>query len=297
MDRQKEADLCAAAAALLWSTVASAFKLSLRHIEVLHLLLFAGAVSVVVLSVLLVAQGKIRLLRETRPRDLGRSALLGLLNPFLYYAVLLEAYDRLPAQQAQPLNYTWAIALAILAVPFLGQRLGIRGALGIALGYSGAWVIATRGDLTGVRLSDPAGVALALGSAVIWALFWIGNVRDGRDEVVKLFLNFACGLVFILAVVLAGPGLRLPAGAGLLGAAYIGTFEMGITFVLWLRALRLTDSAARTGNLIFLSPFLSLLFIHYFVGESIHPATVVGLVLVAAGIGVQRTGGGDRVGA
>jgi drug/metabolite transporter (DMT)-like permease len=63
---------------------------------------------------------------------------------------------------------------------------------------------------------------------------------------------------------------------------------MGLTFVLWLSALRLSASTARIANLIFLSPFLSLLFIHLFVGEQIVPSTLVGLALIMGGLLVQR---------
>ena len=36
------------------------------------------------------------------------SALLGLINPFIYYIILLKAYKLLPAQVAQPLKYDMA---------------------------------------------------------------------------------------------------------------------------------------------------------------------------------------------
>ena len=41
-------------------------------------------------------------------RDWQQSLLPGLLNPCLYYLVLFKAYELLPAQQAQALNYSWA---------------------------------------------------------------------------------------------------------------------------------------------------------------------------------------------
>ena len=44
--------------------------------------------------------------------------ILGLVNPFLYYLVLFKAYDLLPAQEAQAINYTWALMLAFLSVIF-----------------------------------------------------------------------------------------------------------------------------------------------------------------------------------
>ena len=75
---------------------------------------------------------------------------------------------------------------------------------------------------------------------------------------------------------------------GLLGASYVGLFEMGITFVLWLSALKLSETTAKVGNLIFLSPFLSLIFIHFFVGEDILASTFIGLILIVAGILIQQ---------
>ena len=59
---------------------------------------------------------------------------------------------------------------------------------------------------------------------------------------------------------------------------------MGITYVLWLAALQRARSAAQISNLIFLSPFLSLVFIHFLVGEEIYPSTYAGLGLIVAGL-------------
>ncbi|EHR78811.1 permease [Thermococcus litoralis DSM 5473] len=40
----------------------------------------------------------------------------------------------------------------------------------------------------------------------------------------------------------------------------------------------------RKSNLAYLVPFLSLLFIHFLVGEEIAPTTIVGLILIVGGI-------------
>jgi len=158
------------------------------------------------------------------------------------------------------------------------------------ISYTGVVVISTEGHPLGLHFTDPFGVFLALVSTVIWALYWILNTRDGRDPVVGLFVNFVCGCPLVFAYYLLTTEVRLPKLPGLLGAAYVGIFEMGICFVLWLLALKLTDNAARISNLIFISPFLSLLFIHLLVGERILPATFIGLLFIIAGLIVQRLG-------
>ena len=272
----------------MWSTVASAFKLSLRYFSPLQLLLWADVFSIACLAGVLGISGKFRLLAAYSKRDLLRAAALGALNPFLYYVILFAAYDLLPAQEAQPLNYTWAITLTLLSIPLLGQPIGLRELGAILISYLGVVIISTRGNPFALAFSNGPGVALALGSTVVWALYWIYSTRDHHDPVAGLFLNFvfALPLVFVACAVFSDPwpsSLR-----GLAGAAYVGVFEMGITFVLWLNALKLTKSTARISTLIFFSPFLSLVFIHVLVGEMIRGSTIAGLVLIVAGNLLQQ---------
>ena len=65
---------------------------------------------------------------------------------------------------------------------------------------------------------------------------------------------------------------------------------MGITYVVWLYALRLSRTTAQVSNLIYLTPFLSLMVVHVVVGERIFGSTVVGLVLIVGGILLQHYG-------
>lgn len=290
MEKQRQAYLFGLAAVLCWSTVATAFKLSLRYLDPIQLLLYASLSSILVLAAVLASQGRLGLLFGYSRRQYLQSLGLGLLNPLLYYLILLKAYDLLPAQEAQPLNYTWALTLALLSIPLLKQKLGLA-ELGAGLVcYSGVLVISTRGDLAGFHFSNPLGVALALGSTVIWALYWIFNTRDRRDPVAGLLLNFLFALPFILLACLLFSEPRVSDVRGLLGALYVGVFEMGITYVLWLLALKRSANAARIGNLIFISPVFSLVFIHLLVGEEILSSTLVGLGLILAGLVIQKLG-------
>ena len=202
--------------------------------------------------------------------------------------MLFEAYDRLPAQEAQPLNYTWPVVVVILSAPLLKQPIGRVSLAAIGVSFVGVLVIATRGDLLSFRFSDPIGTALAVGSAFIWAAFWLTNVRDDRDAVVKLLLNFVFGLIFVSIAVLALAGPPPLDVRGIAGSAYAGVFEMGVTFVLWMRALSLSRTTAQVSNLVYLSPFLSLVLINVFVGETILPSTVIGLLFIVGGIVIRR---------
>ena len=275
-------------AVLLWSTVATAFKLALRELDVLQLLAYSVSCSALVLLCILACQGRLSLLRQYASDTPGYFLVMGLVNPVLYYLVLLQAYALLPAQQAQAINYTWAITLALLAVPLLGHRLNRRDLLALALGYGGVLIIATRGQLMELRFDSLPGVGLALLSTVIWALYWLVSTRNRRDPVACLCLNFAVATPVALALCAVFSSLAVPGWRGLAAAAYVGVFEMGLTFALWSTALRLSSGVSRIGNLIFLSPLMSLVFIATILGEAIHPATLVGLALIIPGVLLQQ---------
>lgn len=286
MKDQRRATLLGLVTVLLWSTVATAFKLSLRHLSPVALLAWSATVSLLVLAGVVTARRGWTALRRAPRRDLLLAAGLGVVNPCLYYLILFEAYDRLPAQVAQPLNYTWALTLTWLSVPLLGQRPRARDLLAGLVCYAGVAVISTGGDLRDWQSVDPAGVALALGSTLLWALYWLGNARSRLEPASGLLVNFAVGAPLVLLYGWARRDLGAD-GPGLLGALYVGVVEMGVTFVIWLTALKLAENTSRVANLIFLSPFLSLVFIQFVLGEAVRPATLGGLALIVGGLAWQ----------
>ncbi|WP_157378632.1 DMT family transporter [Aliagarivorans taiwanensis] len=294
MTSQKLAYAFGISAVLMWSTVATAFKLALAVVSPAQLVLLASLFSIIVLLLCLLKQGRLSLVWQCARSRPWYLLSLGAINPFLYYLVLFQAYDLLPAQQAQPLNYTWAITLSLLAVPFLGQRLRRQDLLAMALGYMGVLIIATRGDVFSMQFDSVPGVVLALLSTLLWAGYWILNTRNQQDPIASLLVAFVMSLPMTFVYCWWSDGLppfELKAWAG---AAYVGVFEMGLAFVCWVMALKHTNNTSSISNLIFISPFLSLLFINKILGESIEPATYVGLVAIISGLLVQQWRGKAR---
>jgi drug/metabolite transporter (DMT)-like permease len=285
---QKHAIFFALAAVVLWSTVATAFKLALMQLSPLQLLFYASAFSWLFLGIFLLVNGQYTQVKHAFLTQPLLYLKLGSLNPFLYYLILFKAYELLPAQQAQALNYTWAIALSLLAVPMLGQRLRKADIVALLLAYFGALIISTQGQLTELNFESPTGVGLALLSTLLWALYWIFSTKNNDQPVVSLFICFSIGLPLIAVVMTWQNEWIIPNTKAWLAAVYVGLFEMGITFVLWLMAMKKAENTASISNLIFISPFLSLILIHHFLGETIHPATVIGLGFIIGGLTVQK---------
>ncbi|EIO4106569.1 DMT family transporter [Vibrio vulnificus] len=282
-------------AVLLWSTVATAFKLTLAEFSPIQMLTVASVVSAMALLTICALQGKLTQISTTFLSNPWYYLLLGLINPLAYYLILFKAYDLLPASQAQAINYSWAITLTLIAAVFLGQKIRKQDWVACVFSYVGVIVIATKGDLLGLSFESPVGVALALTSTLLWAGYWILNTKNQADPIVGVLLGFLVAIPFAIALtVIEGQSWGQISMHGWLAVTYVGLFEMGVTFVLWLSALKLTNNTARISNLIFASPFISLMLLSSIIGEEIHPTTLIGLMLIIAGLVIQQIKWGKR---
>jgi drug/metabolite transporter (DMT)-like permease len=268
--------------------VAVSFKIALRHVDFIQLIFYSSCIAVIIHLFFALIGKKFKELIKVNRRELFYSAGVGFLNPFLYYMVLLKAYTLLPAQLAQPLNYLWPVMLVLLSAPLLGQRLTGRSIIALFVGFMGVYVISTRGSLLDYHIEHPIGVILAAGSSVIWALSWIFNKKDSREADIKLFWSFFFGLIYIVIALFCFSGFVIPETEGILAILYVGFFETGITFFLWLKAIQMADRNDRIGNLVFISPILALVFIRLILKEPIFYTTYLGLGLIILSIFINQ---------
>lgn len=289
MEQNTKSILYALVAVLSWSTVATAFKITLQYLTHFEMVLLASATAMVVFAIVVTIQGKWHIVRQLEARRWGYFALLGLLNPVAYYLVLFKAYDLLPAQVAQPINYTWPIVLLVMLAVFTGQKIYRGKYVGMLLSFLGVTMISIGSSQSQAQggLLEGRGLGLLLGffSAFLWATYWMVNNRKGNDTDgnVSLFLSFLFG-TFYLSVAALFTGVDYSNMTGVLAGMYVGCFEMGIPFVFFALALRTTSNPALVNQISYLSPFLSLFLIAMFLGETIALTTVIGLVLIVSGI-------------
>lgn len=289
MKSQKVAYQYALISVLLWSTVATAFKVSLEYLTPIQLVLYATISSTIILFVIILKNNQLNQVFSYIKENLLKVLTLALINPFLYYLVLFKAYDALPAQEAQAINYTWALMLAFLSVIFLKQKLTLSDIVAGIICYFGVLIISTKGEPFSLNFSNIDGVILALLSTILWSMYWIINTKSKVDPIVGLFSNFLLSLPIIFIYTISTEGIVIPEIKGLLAATYVGFFEMGITFLFWLKAMQNAVSTSKIANLIFISPFISLIFIHFIVGEDIYISTLIGLSTIIFGLFIQQS--------
>ena len=288
----RKAFVFALLAVLCWSTSPTAFKLGLRYQDSYQLLTGASVTSALVLGLILLLGGNRRKFLELGWKDLGFSALMGMLNPVAYYLILFRAYSLLPAQVAQPLNMVWPLVLVIISIPMLNQRIGWKSIGAMLISFTGVIIVSLQGGTGSEVPGNRLGIFLALSTSVLWAFYFIFNTRDQRDPVLRLFLNFLFASIYLLAggFIKGGGFPGSPEAWG--SAIYVGVFEMGVTFALWLIAMQHARTTARISNLVYLAPFLNLVLVNLVLDERIYATTVFGIVLLVSGILIQNMTGG-----
>jgi len=283
MKNQTKAYIYAFIAVLIWSTMATAFKVAFKSLCPELVLFYASVSATIILFVFYYLDKNTQRLNIS---DFKKSFWAGLFNPFIYYLILFEAYSLLPAQIAQPLNYTWPLVLSLFSTIFLKQKLRKGMWIGLFISFIGVIIISTQSFA--IESLSKLGIFLAIFSSVIWSAYWIINIKDKRVDSQKLFLNFLIGSIFILMYILIKDIDFDFNQKGVLASVYIGLFEMGIAFFLWMKALKLSSQTAKINNLVFLSPFLSFFFIALVLKESIHLMSIVGLIIIILGIVIQK---------
>ncbi|MCK9627900.1 MAG: DMT family transporter [Bacteroidales bacterium] len=287
MNQQNRSLYMGGLVAIFWATVATAFKIALAEMCYVQLLLISSITALIVCTFELFRTAKAGMaLRTVTDNGAKRLPLLmfqAMLTPFLYYLVLFKAYSLLPAQIAQPLNYSWQVVLILMMSVLYKRHLKLSQVSGVLICFAGVVSLSLNGkaDLAGSLSVE--GISLALGSSVIWASYWISKLKNEIDPVVELFYNFLFGTIYLAILSVFYP-MEWPSTKGLLAGIYVGIFEMGLTFILWTKALRLAENKIVLTQITYLSPLLSLIFIHYILGEAITPLTIAGLALVIGGI-------------
>ena len=271
-------------AVLSWSTVATAFKVALSQMSTFQMLFIACATALCIFAIWMTITRSWHELKELPGRIWGRFAILGLIAPVTYYLMLFTAYDNLPAQIAQPINYIWPILLAVLIAIIERKPIPSSKYLGMAVSLAGVVFISLGGSsITGTV--SVFGIFMAIVSAFLWGIYWMINdsMKEKVSEITALFLTFLFGMGYMLCGSIVSPIPQLSWSA-ILSGVYIGAFEMGIPYICFGVAIRTTDNPALINQMCYLAPFLSLLFISIILKEPILPTTFVGLALIVGGL-------------
>ncbi len=203
---------------------------------------------------------------------------LGIYGLFGYHFFYFMAQRNAPAVEASLIAYLWPLLMVALSALLPGVRFRWYHIIGIALGFSGAAVLVTRG--VGLSL-DPAyrlGYLYALACAFIWASYSMLTRR--LSEIPTSAVGAYCGVTAVLAFIchLLFEQTVWPVGWQWLAVLGLGLGPVGLAFYTWDFGVKRGDIRA-LGAFSYAAPLLSTILLIAF-GRA--PASWY--VLVACGL-------------
>lgn len=281
------ARLGAFAAIVFWGISFVATKAALREAAPVTIIFSRFALGVAFLALLLAFR------REPLipPRAWWPSlALLGFIGVFVHQ--MLQAHA---LQLTTAVHTGWLIGLtpiwsAILAALLLGERFGIVKSGGLALGFIGAVLVVTRGEISGATLALPSTVGdlMIVASTVNWAVYsTVGNrvlrgLGPTRTTAGAMFLGWLMLLPFFVAS-RGWNDYRGLSSVGLGAIVFLGIACSGLGYLFWYGALQ-TLEASRVASFLYLEPLVTLAAAMILLGERASLTTIAGGLLVLAGV-------------
>jgi len=283
-------------AIVVWGASFIATKIALREAHPATIILFRFAFGVTVLWIAIWRWG---LFRWVSGRDLLYLAILGFISVPFHLAI-----------QAAGLLFTtatsmgWIIALipvftALLAWVFLGEPMTVLKVIGSAIAFFGAVFVVTRGALSldTFRLPSTVGDALAVASALNWAVFQVASKPILR----RIEPTLAMGWLVLLGGSLSVPFAALQAVSdlprlsldGWLAIAFLGVLCSGVGYLIWYDALSKVD-ASQLSSLSYIQPLVTVVVAALVLGEAITPPVLLGGAVILLGVYLVNRSPGRR---
>ncbi|GAC1347932.1 MAG: DMT family transporter [Ktedonobacteraceae bacterium] len=271
---------------LSWGLIPVVSKKILVALNTLQMLFYSTIFSCMVMLGIVLVTKKLPVLKTYMVNDYAKIGVLGFLGTYLYYVLLYAALALTSASEGFILAYTWPMLVIILAFPLLKEKLTVKKLCSILLSFLGIIVIVTHGSIFTLNFTSLRGDILALGGAGVFALFSVLGKKYQYDQVVSVFIYFVTAQVFITTTLFLFSSLKIPSFYIWLWLMLNGFLVNGVSYIFWFKALEYGDTSV-TSNALYLTPFLSLVYIALFLGEQILISSIVGLMIIVVGIVLQ----------
>ncbi len=274
---------------LLWGAIPVLTKKAMTDLDNIQLLFYSTLFSTVIMGILVLRERKWQCIRSYRLPDYLRMGALGFLGNYLYYILLYGALARTSASEGFILAYMWPILVMVLSFILLKEPVTKGKLASLFVSFAGMVIIATKGNPFDFRLTSIYGDLLAVSGAFVVALYSVLGKKVSYDRTYSVFIYFLSALILLVPTVPALSEYRLPAAGTWPWIILNGCLVNGVSYIFWFKAL----DRCRTGiiaNLLYLTPFTSLIYIRLFLDEAILISSVVGLVVIVSGIVIQSLG-------
>ena len=264
---------------VLWAFIPVVAKIGQSNLDNYQFLFYSSLFSLLVLFVVSAFSKKLQYFSKYNSADFIKIAGLSFLGAFLYYLLLYYGYSNAKGLEVLVLQYSWVVLIVVFSFFILKERLTFRLILSVILGFSGALIVITKGNFQQIHLSNISADLIVLLAASAFALFSVLSKRMKYEPLSMTTYLFACATAFSFAALAIFSEFKLPDSQSLLPLIINGAFINGLSYVIWLKALRY-EKASFVAPFVFLTPLLAALLIVFFFREEFLWVYLFGLIAI-----------------
>jgi len=268
-----------------WSTVATTCKILLRELNNIQLLWMNSLIAGLFLLLLNICIGNFKKYKHYTLKDYFIMVSIGIPSTIFYYMFYYAGTDILPASQAFIINYLWPIMSVIFACVILGEKFTAKKLIAIFISFFGV-IFVIGGDIKDFNGQMLLGATCCILGAVSYGIFTALNQKMKYNKSMTLMISYLATFIFTTLVNLINGDIFIPGTNQMLGFMWNGVFTVAIANTFWVMALE-TGKTEKVSNLAYITPFLSLVWTSLFLNEEIKLNSLVGLVIIIAGILIQ----------
>ena len=272
---------------LIWSTTASVVKIMLSDIPNLEALSISSYFSFLFLLIVNIKNGMIKEMKKLSIKDIGMMSGLGFLGLFLYSALYYYGIAQLSSQEACILNYLWPIMIVIFSCIILKERMTLMKGVAMVCSFIGI-IILSMGNGSAAAGNTTLGMISCVMAAICYGLFSVLNKKAGYNQNISMMVIWL--VTAICAMIL---GMMTETWVPIQGLQWIGILWLGVVidavaYLLWALALNGSENTAKIANLVYLTPFLSVIVSAVFLKEKIEMRALAALIFIIGGILLQN---------
>ena len=267
---------------ILWSAGFAIAKLGLQHAGPMTILALRYGIAVVILVPVALV---FRVPMPPTPRAWADVAIVGFLIQVVYFGLCYIAFKSgVSAGGVAIIVCLQPILVALAAPRLVGEAVGQKGWIGLALGLTGAaTVILSR---SGVQADTWFGVACTVVAlfGITGGTLWEKRFGVTHHPVASNLIQYAVGLTFSLPAAWVTESMVIdwdPTFVAVMVYLVLGNSLLAMTLLL---AMIRAGEVSRVSSLFYLVPPLSALFAWPLLGEAMPPLAWVGMVLAALGV-------------
>ena len=279
----------------LWGSSYLFIKIGVDHgLQPFTLIMFRLAIGLALLATV------VAIAREPLPRDprmYGHLFVMGVVNIAIPFSLITFAEQTVDSSLAAVINGAVPLFVIVVAAIFLkGETITVNRVAGLAIGFIGVAILVGF-DIADLGSANTVGELALLGSTLSYAggaVYSKAHIHGLRPMIPALFqVFFGLLVITVLAFLTERPLAEMPAPEALFAVIWLGLLGSGLAYLAFFRILAVWG-ATRTSMVAYLLPVYGIALGALVLSEPIAITTLIGTVLVIAGIALVNSRYGTR---